>query len=156
MENIPNYSKFKRKAYQAFTLVEILLVIGLLGVVTLMGLPLINGVVYQNDIDNASVVIVSTIRQAENNSRNGIEDSVWGVRLEFPNVILFKGGTYATRDSAYDTSYSLNSRLTLSGLTEITFSKMYAIPSVTGNIMVTNSNGNTSTININAKGTLFY
>jgi len=156
MENLPNYSKLQKKVRQAFTLVEILLVISLLGIVTLMGLPMINGVVYQNDLDNASMVIVSTIRQAENNSRNGIEDSVWGVRFNYPNIILFKGNTYTTRDSAFDNIYELNSRLTYSGLTEITFSKMYAIPSTTGNFIITNLNGNSLTININAKGTLFY
>ena len=166
MENIPNYSKnkkYRNNGKLGFTLVEILLTIGIFSVFIFATLPLIGGIIYQSDLESASLIIVSTMRQAESGARNGLEDSVWGVKLAYPQVILFKGGTYDTRDNTRDMSYSLGSNLTLTGLSEIRYSKMNAIPYASdntiitnGNIIITNLNSKTVTININAKGRLSY
>ena len=166
MENIRNYSKNKKNKSNktlGFTLVEILLVVGIFSAFVFASLPLIGGVIYQSDLESASLVIVSTMRQAENSARNGLEDSVWGVKLAYPQVILFKGNTYATRDATRDMPYTLGSNLTLTGLSEIRYSKMYAIPYASdntiitnGNITITNLNNDLVTININAKGRVSY
>jgi prepilin-type N-terminal cleavage/methylation domain-containing protein len=165
MENTPNYSHIKKNSKKiwakrsnplGFTLIEILLVIAIFSIVVFAGLPLIRGIVFQNDLEMASLVVVSTLRQAENSSRNGLEDSAWGVRINYPDLILFKGNNYSSRDTTKDLAYTLNSNLTFSGLSEIVYSKMNAIPSTTGNIVITNINNNLVTININAKGRISY
>jgi len=153
MENI---SKCFNRRKNAFSIIEVLLVLGIFFLIVFLSLPLVRGVFYQNDLEDASLLIVSTIRQAENNSRNGLEDSVWGVRLTYPNVVLFKGATYGSRDTAFDVGVTLSSGITMSGLSEVTFSKMLGLPSVTGDIIITNLNNKTVNININAKGTLSY
>ena len=166
MENIRNYSenkRYKKNKKPGFTLVEILLVVGIFAAFVFVSLPLIGGIIYQSDLESASLVIVSTMRQAENSARNGLEDSVWGVKISYPQVIMFKGNTFDTRDSSRDMSYTLSSNLTLSGLSEIRYSKMNAIPYASdntvitnGNIVISNLNSKTVTININAKGRLSY
>jgi len=164
MENTPNYSNnkiakniwAKRSNPLGFTLIEILLVVAIFSIVVFTGLPLIRGVVYQNDLEVTSLVVVSTLRQAENSARNGLEDSVWGVRINYPDLILFKGNDYATRDTSKDLLYTLNSNITMSGLSEVTYSKMNAIPNTTGDIVIRNLNNNLVTININAKGRISY
>ena len=160
MGSIQNYSNNKTNAkaihIHGFSLVEILLVIALFSMFAFTAMPMVGGVVSQNDLESSSLMVVSTLRQAENNARNGIEDSTWSVRIAYPQLKLFKGSDYATRDLNYDVDYTLNSNLTLSGISTITYSKMYAIPSTTGNIIMTNQNNSSVIININAKGRLSY
>jgi prepilin-type N-terminal cleavage/methylation domain-containing protein len=156
MENTPNYSNKSKKFIKGFTLVEILLVVGIFSVLVFASIPLVRGVMYQNDLESTSLLVVSTIRQAESNARNGLEDSEWGVRINYPLLILFKGNSYASRDASRDVNFTLNSNITFTGISEIAFSKMHAIPSTTGNIIFSNLNNITSTININAKGRLSY
>lgn len=156
MENTPNYSNKKSHSFKGFTLVEILLVVGIFSVFIFASIPLIRDIMYQNDLENTSLVVVSTLRQAENNARNGLEDSVWGVSINNSQAILFKGSDFATRDTNSDVSFALSSNVSFSGISEITYSKMYAIPITTGNIIFTNLNNVSATININAKGRLSY
>jgi prepilin-type N-terminal cleavage/methylation domain-containing protein len=162
MESTPKYfnNRTIRNKSNAFSLIEILLVVAIFGVVVFASLPLIRGIVYQNDLEAASLIVVSTLRQAENSARNGLNDSVWGVRINYPNMILFQGSDYASRVTSYDLNYTLNSNLTFSGLVEVTYSKMNAIPTTTPSsvkyITITNLNNNSMIININEKGRLSY
>ena len=165
MVNISKYSKFKfyKEKKNGFSIVEILLVLAIFFFIVFLSLPLVSGVFMQSDLEDNSLLIVSTIRQAENNSRNGLEDSVWGIKVDGTlGIVLFKGmgtsstATYATRDPAYDLTLPISNNLTLSGISEVVFSKLEAVPSTTGNIIITNLNTKSITININEKGSLSY
>ena len=158
MDNLSNFfkSKHSNNCKSGFSIIEVLLVLAIFSIIVFLSLPLVSGAFVQNDSEDASLLTVSTIRQAQNNARNGLQDSVWGVRINFPTLILFRGATYASRDPTYDSELTLSSHLTISGLSEITFSKLDGLPSTTGNIVITNLNNKTVTIYINEKGTIFY
>jgi prepilin-type N-terminal cleavage/methylation domain-containing protein len=158
MVNLSNYFKQKTKSAHksGFSLIEVLLVMAIFSMVVYLGLPLIRGAFYQSDLEDASLLLVSSIRQAQNNARNGLGDSVWGVRINPPEIVIFKGAGWDTRDPNYDTGINASSNISFSGLNEVRFSKLEGLPSTTGNIILTNLNTNTITVNINAKGTLSY
>jgi len=156
MDNISKHFKQISKPKKAFSLIEIIVVVAIFAVVVYLGLPLIRNILFVSDLENSSSLVVSTIRQAQNNARNGLEDSVWGIRIDSPNVIMFRGTNYASRDPSYDLGIKLADNLNLSGLDEVSFSKMYGFPSTTGNIVLTSINGKSITINLNEKGTISY
>jgi prepilin-type N-terminal cleavage/methylation domain-containing protein len=147
--------KDRMSRIKAFTLVEVLVVIALLSLLMGISLPVYQNSQYKTELENADSVTVSTLRSAQIYSMNSFRDSVWGVRISSANIVLFKGTTYATRDTAYDITYSFPGGLSISGPSEIVFSKLYGAPNTTGTISISKYS-NTNQIVINAKGVKSY
>lgn len=112
----------------------------------------------QTDLDVTTQSIADSLRRAQTYARNGSGDSVWGVRILSNSAVLYKGATYASpgRDTAYDELISISSAFTTGGLSDISFEKFTATPSVTGSITLTAASDNIRTITINEKGTVSY
>jgi len=136
---------------KAFTLVEILLVLGittiLVSVILTMGIDFYN----TRQLDIHARGIVQSLRKAQSKAAASENDSNFGVFLTNDNYILFKGDSYALRDSQYDEIFDLPQVLTVGGIQEIVFSKSEGLPSVSGNIVLSNDTDG-RTININPIG----
>lgn len=140
---------------KAFSLLEILLVVAMIGIIS--G---ITAVVYQsfqvkNNIDLAQITTVQTLRRAQIQSKASDGDSTWGVNISSTNITMFKGASYALRDSTFDEIYDFPSSITPSGIQEIVFTKMDGEPSATGTITFT-TNNETRNLTINSKGMVSY
>ena len=92
----------------------------------------------------------------------GVAGSAHGVFLEQntgapDRYILFRGASYATRDSLYDeptvirNSIELTAALT-GGATEITFTSNWGASNVTGTITLTQATGDKRTLRLNDLG----
>jgi len=141
---------------RGFTLVELLLSMMIISVLVGLSLPVYHSFNTRNDLDITTRSVAAMLRRAQTYSRGVHGDSQWGVAIQSSSATLFKGATYASRDSSYDETATIPASMTTSGLTEIVYTKLSGAPSTSGNITFTVSVNDTRTINVNAKGTVSY
>jgi Tfp pilus assembly protein FimT len=138
-----------------FTLLEISLVIAI--VIILMGfiVPLGFDFYKREQLGNQAQQILQTLRRAQLKSIAVELDSSFGVYFDNNNkkYILFKGNFYSEvgRDTKYDEIFDLPQVITISGPSEVVFSKFEGEPNVTGDVVLS-SNNDSRTININKMG----
>ena len=143
--------------YQGFTLVEMLLSVAIISLIAGMSLPILASFNERNDLATITQSIVGQLRRAQTYARGVSGDSQWGIQAQNGSVILFKGASYAVRDTEYDETTIIPSTISVTGLSTVIFSKGDATPSQSGSITLSNTNNNeTRTITINAKGMVSY
>jgi prepilin-type N-terminal cleavage/methylation domain-containing protein len=140
----------------AFTLIEILLSLSVIAILAGVLAPVYLSFQTRNDIDIAAGAVTRTLRRAQQLSFNSEGDSAWGMNLASGEVVLFKGASYAARDSAYDEIFSIPTNISFTGTSSVVFSKFYGLPGAATTINLTSVNNETKTININAKGSISY
>lgn len=113
---------------RGLTLIEILLIVGIMAILLAISLPLGLDFYKNQQLESQARGISQTIRRAQLKSMSGEIDSSFGVYLTNDNYILFKGDSFLTRDSQYDEVFELPEVITLQGLSEIVFLKLEGIP----------------------------
>lgn len=141
---------------RGFTLVEMMLSVGILSLLAGLSLPVYQSFQNRNELDLNTQNLVSALRRAQTYARGMHGDSQWGVSVQSNTITLFKGTSYATRDTAYDETSAISASTATSGLTEIMFAKLSGAPATTGNVTLTSTNNDVRTVTINAKGMVSY
>ena len=142
---------------RGFSLIEMLLSVTIISMLVGLSLPIYQSYQTRNDLVVTSEGIASMLRRAQTYAQGMNGNSQWGVRVQSGSAVLFKGTSYAARDAAFDESMTIPTTFIVSGLSDILFSKLYALPSATGSITLTNSTNNeTRTVTINGKGMVSY
>ena len=143
------------------TLIEILLVMGILAIVS--GLALVTtfdslrayGFKHERDI------LVVLLQKARSQATSGVclgalcvGGKQHGVSVQSSRYVVFEGSSYATRDVSVDEYIAVNYPVSASGLSEVVFVELSgdAIPSSLGSITLSDSAGHTSRIDINSEG----
>ncbi len=140
-----------------FTLIEALLSMLIISILIGLSLPLYASFQDRNNVDLTTQSLAEMLRRAEIYARGVNGDSQWGVEIQPGSAVLFKGASFASRDTSFDESTTIASTVTMGGLTEVLFSKLSGAPNVTGNITLFATRTNdTRTVNINARGTIAY
>jgi hypothetical protein len=80
----------------------------------------------------------------------------WGVRLGVGSILIYKGSSYILRDVDYDENTQIPKSIVPTGISEITFSKVFGVPSATGTFTLTSQANEKRTITINEKGMVDY
>lgn len=140
-----------------FTLLEVLLSVGILAMLGALSMPVYQSFLVRNDLSNTTAATASTLRRAEQYASGSKSDSTWGVKIQADVMTLFKGSSFASRDASFDETVTLPDTITVSGpLTEVYFSKMTASPNTTGSFTLTSSTNDTRTVTLNAEGLVTY
>jgi prepilin-type N-terminal cleavage/methylation domain-containing protein len=139
-----------------FTLVELLLSVSILGIMVALTLPVYTSFAQRNDLDLAGQQLAGALRRAQTYARGVKDDSAWSVEVSASTVTLFKGTSFGTRDTADDETFSIPGTVTVTGLSEVQFSKFASTPNTTGTITLTSSANDVRTITVNAKGRIEY
>ncbi|MBI4836247.1 MAG: prepilin-type N-terminal cleavage/methylation domain-containing protein [Candidatus Abawacabacteria bacterium] len=143
------------KKKSGFTIVELLLSVAVIMIFAGVTLPLYYRLQIQSDLDTTVHTLVRSIRRAQILAQAVKEDSKWGIRMNVGEITIFKGNSYAGRDSDFDEVFAIPTTVAFSGLQEVTFAKFTGKPQQTGTITCSTSNANKS-ITLNAKGILSY
>ena len=134
----------------AFTLVELLLSLGILLVVSALAIPSYRYYQIVADLDRASDQVTQGLYRARHLAMSNAADGPWG--LHVPEGVLFSGDRFTTRNIHFDEKYSLPPSVTASGIIEVSFSPLKGIPSATGSIILTAVNGLQRVITILGEG----
>lgn len=129
-----------------FALLEVILVIGIIGVVSGMAVPLYRDYQIRNDLNIATEQVTQGLARARLLAQSGEEDDGWGFYI--PGGVLYKGEGYAARDTNYDEVYPMPSTITFTGIYEVAYSKLKGQPSNTGDIILTAINKEQRTVEI--------
>lgn len=141
-----------------FTLVELLLVLGIFVILTVAATPRFTNVYNRYSIDARRQDLVHALRIAQNKTMNGADDDVYSVQItpgDGGSFTIFKGTDYAGRDTDFDEVHTLPDSINLSDTVsdnEINFAQNGETTD-TGEITLTWGQGSVSyTIDINAAG----
>lgn len=149
---------YKAKNYNGFTLIEILITLGLITIIgTLVSFVSIN--TFRGNAFRSEVSVIGTALQtARANSFNNINQKKHGVAFNQPGVtgyVIFEGNDYVTRDSMKDinleSSYEVDFDIT--SPTEITFDQLSGNANYSGEIKIIDpTRGMSVVISINHEG----
>lgn len=145
---------FSRK-HKGVSLIEVLTVISIIGI--LAGIS-VSGYFYYKKSSEFGLSIQQTanmIRLAKTNSVSVVEDSQWGVNIENSKVTVFKGGNFSGRDTSFDSVVALRGVASVSGVSQIIFTKFTGLPSTLGSVTLSNGSQNKN-IQINEAGIISY
>lgn len=143
-------------ASKGFTLLELTLSIAIIAIIAGGILALDIPAQQRNDLDTTRDSIAQALHSAQMHARGVDGDSAWGVAIQNNTITLFKGASYATRDTSRDETTDIPQTLSSSGLSEIIFSKFSGYPAAIGTITLTSKTNETRTLSINSKGTIDY
>ncbi|MFS8130470.1 MAG: Tfp pilus assembly protein FimT/FimU [Candidatus Dojkabacteria bacterium] len=147
--------KSKKRFLHAYTLIEVLVTTALLVSLVGISIPIYQNFQIVNELDSSVNLTVRVLRSAQIQSQSVKLDSNYGVFFSAGKVTIYKGATFATRDTTEDQAYDIPANVTITGLNDFIYSKAFGDPSTTGTITFTNFT-TVKTIVINSKGALTY
>lgn len=139
-----------------FTLIEVLLSLALISLIAGTGVPIFQSFQNRNELDVATMTFAQGLRRAQILSQASHGDTSWGVYVQSGDITLFKGLSYAGRDSSFDEVFIVPASIVASGTQEYIFSRFTGLPQNVGSLSFTSPNNETKTITINEKGTVNY
>ena len=143
---------------RAFTLIELLLVVAMIGLLVFVSGPIYQVFQGRNDLQIAGETLANNLRRAQFLSQGGVENSAWGVNISTtsPTITLFKGDNFVSRDATWGEATTLSSGIIPSGLLEVDFAKFSGVPSNTGTTTLTLNSQTVYYVNINSEGRVNY
>jgi len=141
---------------KGLTLLETVLSVAILSILAVGVTSAISRLQGKNDLDIAAISGVEALRMAEELSRAVDRDSNWGVQMASSAITLFKGASFASRDSAFDEVIEISSDISISGASEYVFTRRNATTtpgtSTLTHILINESRE----VVVNSKGTINY
>lgn len=147
---------FLKKRTKGFTLPEILLSVSLLAIIGGMVIPSYHTFIVRNDLDIATITLAHNLRRAQSLSQSADGDMTWGVHVGVGSILIYKGASYILRDSTYDENTQITTTIVPTGISEVTFSKVFGLPNATGTFSLTSQANEQRNVTINEKGMVDY
>lgn len=144
-----------KKLNEGFTLLEVLLTVATIAVLAGFSLPVFRTMLTKNDLDVATVTVAQTLRRAQVLSQAVDGDTTWGVKVQSGSITLFKGTSFASRDTNFDEVTSIPTSIGIGGVNEVAYTKFAGLPQPTGSTTLSISN-DAKTLTINEKGMVSY
>lgn len=141
---------------KGFTLPELLLSIAIIAILSGLSVPVYQSFQVKNDLDVAVNTTAQSLRRAQVLSQTVDGDISRGVNVGNSAITVFKGSSFASRDSNFDEVFDLPTTITPSGLQEIVFNKFSGLPQNSGTMTLSSTTNETKTLNLNGKGMVEY
>jgi Tfp pilus assembly protein FimT len=128
---------------KSFTLVEILIVVGVLIILVALAFPAFRSFQVESDLDNSVEEIISTLRIAQSKTLASEQASQWGVYFSTSTIpqqyTLFQGVDYTSRVTSSDETYELPDsveiyHVDLAGEPEVIFDRIIGSTSQSGSV----------------------
>jgi len=142
----------KQIRYRGMTLIEVLLVIGLLGALVGLAIPFYQSFQVTSELDNTTHEIISALRLAQGRAMASENFESHGVHFETGEFTVFSGDEYDANDPK---NFATEISRTLSINAEsadMIFTKVMGIPENTFGVVITSSSGEQRLISVNEMG----
>lgn len=138
-----------------FTFIELLLTVAMVLVLGGFSSIYLTRSLYSNATQNTADYIAGTLRKAQAYAMSGKNNSKWGVTITGNQVVFFQGNSYATRVTSQDQTFDLNTNITISGFSEVVFTKDTGTPSATLTVTISASQASKN-LTLNNQGVVSY
>ncbi|OGD09897.1 hypothetical protein A2397_06250 [Candidatus Amesbacteria bacterium RIFOXYB1_FULL_44_23] len=134
------------------TLLELVLVVGLVAILAFSGVIFYGRFVTQNQVDTTTDTIVQTIRKAQIYALESRKSETvgWGVRHASGQLTLYLGATYAGRTTTWDEVTTTGGNVSVTAF-EVNFSRLTGAPDGTESITISGM-GNSESVSVNSRG----
>lgn len=143
---------------------EIVLVVGII-ILIVGSVGIVQGSILADSyLDSKSNEVIQGLRLHQVRSITNFKNSKWGVRIDTSTnpdqFVLFKGNSYASRDSSFDIEIDLPDLLSVSninlngGSSEVVFDSFTGKTDDYGSFVIADNDGNSTTISINSFGVI--
>lgn len=143
------------KQAAGFTLLEMILVMGIITIIMAVSVPLYASLSNRNQLQVSASLLAQDLYQAQVNSRAQLNDSAWGVAVNGQTITLFQGNSYVSRNTTQDVNYVVPSAIQMSGASQTVYSRLYGLPTTTANFSLSGA-GQTIPVAVNSKGMVEY
>ena len=138
----------QKQNQRAFTIIELLLVLGILSIVMIGASPYFGKFFSVNDTVSVKTRVLSDLHKAQSYSMSARNTSTWQVTYASQVFTLKR-----VSDSVIFDTFTIDSSLTVSGFSSVIFSKMAGTPDTPTTIVISGT-GTTQNIVIGAQGVI--
>lgn len=138
-----------------FTLLEGLLVVGILLVIFAAGLPVAVNFYQAYQFDSEYELMFSLLEQARNQAMANVNEANHGLSINNVNFVLFQGASFAARDTSKDKSFPRNNTVTISTPTELVFAALDGTVASTTFTLTNASDTKTRNLYVNPEGLVY-
>jgi prepilin-type N-terminal cleavage/methylation domain-containing protein len=144
---------------KGFTLIELVIVVGILGILLVSAFAVIQLFTGQVNLDTTSQQVLSSLQLARNRTLSSTGEMQHGVHFETSKYVLFEGDTYSAVDPA-NQEFNLTQveiyEINITGGSDVVFDRIRGTTSNNGNVKIrlTADNSKTETILVNSSGSL--
>ena len=140
---------------KGITFVEIILVVALISILSLMGPVFYSRFLLQNEVANVTDQLVGSLRKAQIYAMESKQSSGWSVNYSSSahEITLYKGAAPYVA-GALDEKFKVNTSVSISGITDVSFAKATGLPTPGSGLTITisSSGNNSKTVTINSQG----
>lgn len=137
---------------KGFTIIELILVVAIMLTLSVMAPVFYSRFLLQNAVANTVDQFTGSFRKAQTYSMMGKQGSAWSVNYSSNAITLYKGTSFASRDSSFDEKFSVNSSVSVSGITDVSFARFSGLPNPSTSSITVSSGNNSKNITINSQG----
>ena len=135
-----------------FTLIELLIVVAIIGLVSAMYLVSFNDPIKEASLDASYASVLTAIESARHKSVSGVGDSPFGVTVDGNTISTFRVGDEGQSIHKIVLPASVT---TTSDFSTTTFQRISGQTGQSGELILTDTSGNTRTITITADGYVY-
>lgn len=121
-----------------FTLAEVTVVIGLLGILVALGSFVSASYLRDQYLRSSGEAVIANLRQAQSDARTQANDLAHGIKLTTDSVVLFSGDSYAGRTASLDIETEFSTSVVLPGTDEISIPEGASGPNATTTVTLQN------------------
>lgn len=140
----------KESASNGATLIEIIVVIGIAGILLGVGIPLTWDFYLQSELRAERSNVVAYLRAARTRAMSNKGETTHGVAVAGNNFVIFEGSSYAGRNMSRDQLFPRSPGITATGTTEVVFAQLSGRSASSTMLLASPSGG--AAVRVNAEG----
>jgi prepilin-type N-terminal cleavage/methylation domain-containing protein len=137
---------------RGMTLIEVLLVVGLLGGMVALAIPFYQSFQVTSELDNTTHEIISALRLAQGRAMASENFEAHGVHFEAVNFTVFSGDQYDANDPENFTTETSRTLSINAETTDLIFARITGRPEVASQVIISANSGEQRLISINELG----
>lgn len=138
-----------------FTLIEIVILFGIFAALMALGLPIGIDTYRSYLLTSDTSLVLSVLGRAQEYSFSNRNVAPHGVSFQSGKMVVFQGGSYASRTSGYDEDFPESGGSTITAPSEVVFSQLSGNPTSVATVTISEGT-HTRAVTINEQGAFLW